>query len=420
MPALLVVPLLALLAARAQAAQTLANYSGASAHTACADAPYELTPYEQFAVSLFLGADGDCDGRAYTSCYWEAQPSAGAQPLPPPLPPPAPHESVTPNVTLPVTAPPPPPPLPTSAPPRPPRWRPSKPALPSFFFHEFAVGEAAAPGGCLDGAWLYFVGDSVTRETFFALMTLNGAPPWRNFSASPDVWRADSPAAPQEDWEGECKGWQTEAASTYCFRDWTVGRVRYTFLFVGLLHEESARARLHEHLSFPPGAAAPTALFFNSGIWNSVLRPCEHDDYRRTLHTLLRAVRSSGYANKIYWLGQSRPNWGMSCAAALIDTQLRTLGFLHGGGHQHFASNASSPIIPVDRMHLAGNLEQPQWWWRICLNATRCAAEDPATTFFTSRDGLHPNLLVQTAVAQHILNLICPDEHRGGAAARAH
>jgi hypothetical protein len=68
-------------------------------------------------------------------------------------------------------------------------------------------------------------------------------------------------------------------------------------------------------------------------------------------------------------------------------------------------------------MHLAGNLEQPQWWWRICLNATRCAAEDPATTFHTTRDGLHPNLLVQTAVAQHILNLICPDEFRGGGGA---
>jgi hypothetical protein len=43
--------------------------------------------------------------------------------------------------------------------------------------------------------WLFFIGDSVTRETLYALMTLNGAPPWVNFSVSEEVWRRDIPPA---------------------------------------------------------------------------------------------------------------------------------------------------------------------------------------------------------------------------------
>jgi len=367
------------------------------------------TPYEQFARALFLGADGGCDGRADTPCYWEAQPAPAPPPSPPPQPPQPPPGP--PGAQL-------QPPAPAAVAPLllPPRWRPSKPHLPGFRFHEYAVGEAPKKR-CLARKWLYFVGDSVTRETLYALMTLNGSPPWRNFSASADVWRADTPAVPDEDVDGHCKGWQTEHTTADCFRDWTRDGVRYTFAFVGLLNDDGApgaRDALRARLDFSaPGAAQPDALFVNTGVWSMVLQRCDIAAYRHTLRALLHAVRYGGYAGTLYWLGQTRPNWGMGCFAETLDTQMRMLGFLTPGGGAAPALPPTMRIVPVDRLHLSGNVEQPQWWWRICLNATLCAAEEPHVTFHASRDGLHPTLTVQTAVAQHILNLLCPATHHG-------
>ena len=292
----------------------------------------------------------------------------------------------------------------------PPRWRPSKPHLPGFHYHEYAVGEA--PKSCLAGRWLYFVGDSVTRETLYALMTLNGAPPWRNFSVSADVWRTDAPAAPDEDTEGPCKGWQTEHTTSDCFRDWTRDGVRYTFAFMGLLQAPAAREALRARLDFAstPGAPQPDALFINTGVWSMVLERCDLVAYRHTLRSLLHAVRDGGYSGTLYWLGQTRQNWGMGCYAETLDIQMRMLGFLQPDGVSPELRPATR-VVPVDRTHLAGNVELPLWWWRICLNATLCAVEEPHVTWHATRDGLHPSLLVQTAVAQHILNLLCPSPH---------
>jgi hypothetical protein len=369
-------------------------------HAAAAHLHTRLSAYEEFALALFLGVDGDCDGRETSPCFWEAQPplpvddEATASSLPLPginstnaIDAQANSTNAT-QATVPSAA----------VALRAPRWRPAKPAQPEFRFHEYAVGEA--PQGCLRDRWLYFVGDSVTRETMYALMTLNGAPPWNNFSRSEEVWRTDAPEHPDEDSEGYCKGWQTEHTTTDCVRDFHVGGVRYSFAFVGLLHDAEQRARLRSLLNFT-AEDQPDTVLFNTGIWNMVLRRCELADYAKTLHTLLHTIRTSGYTGKLYWLGQTRPNWGVSCANATKDIQMRALGFLAPPEHGH------SRIIPVDRAHLAGNWEHPTWWWHICLNATLCERNDPSALWRVVRDGLHPTLLVQTAIAQHILNLIC-------------
>ena len=255
----------------------------------------------------------------------------------------------------------------------------------------------------------------MTRETLYALMTLNGSPPWRNFSVSADVWRTDAPAAPDEDVDGQCKGWQTEHTTADCFRDWTRDGVRYTFAFMGLLQAPAAREELRVRLNFAgtPGAPQPDALFVNTGVWSMVLERCDLAAYRRTLRSLLHAVRDGGYRGDLYWLGQTRPNWGMGCYAETLDIQMRMLGFLQPDGVSPELLPATR-VVPVDRTHLAGNVEHPLWWWRICLNATLCAVEEPHVTWHASRDGLHPSLLVQTAVSQHILNLLCPAPHHAG------
>ena len=131
----------------------------------------------------------------------------------------------------------------------------------------------------------------------YALMTLCGFPPWRNFSVSADVWRSDAPAVPDEDVDGHCKGWQTESTTAdTCFRDWTRGGVRFTFAFMGLLAAPEAREALRARLNFSaPGAAQPDAVFINTGIWSMVLERCEITAYRKTLRTLLHAVRDGGY-----------------------------------------------------------------------------------------------------------------------------
>ena len=213
---------------------------------------------------------------------------------------------------------------------------------------------------------------------------------------------------PEEVAEGPCKGWQSDRTAADCHRDWTIDSVRYTFDFVGLLDAPGAADHLRGALRFAPGAA-PDALFVNSGVWNMVLRRCDLAAYEAQLRALLEAVRDSGYAGPLYWLGQTRPNWGVACWAETVDLQHRLLGL--AGPSRSPVLPASMRVVPVDRLHLAGNVEAPRWWWRICLNATLCAAnpDDPAVSWHASRDGLHPSLLVQTAVAQHILNLLCPD-----------
>ncbi len=176
-----------------------------------------------------------------------------------------------------------------------------------------------------------------------------------------------------------------------CFRDWTESGVRYTFVFLGLLEHN---LYLPDMLQF--GDKQPDALFVNHGIWPMVLRKCDIAYYGHSLHSLLHMVRSA-YKGKLYWLGQSRPNWGMSCYTETMEVQMRALDLL---GERHPERHR---IVPIDRMHLAGNFEHPQWYDFICFNATKCMEGDAAAMWPVTRDLLHPSLTVQTAIAQHIL-----------------